>query len=269
VGIEDYLRGVLPKEMGNRGEEAFEALKAQAVVARTYALKRMLAASPSEFDVHASIQDQVYGGAGVEYALSDRAVNETRGLVLRHADTLALCYYHSTCGGMTASRHEVWGGPVIPYLLSLSDRDAHNLAWCQASAYSQWTQTWSAADLADIIRRNVNGSDFRTLKNFRILNRFSCGRIQTLEVETDRGKMELRGDKIRFALKPGNGEGRVLESARFSLSIEGNQIIAKGSGFGHGIGMCQMGALGRAAAGQGFVEILSAYYPGTETVQAR
>jgi stage II sporulation protein D len=119
------------------------------------------------------------------------------------------------------------------------------------------------------MRRNIDGATFRTLKTFHVRERFSCGRIRLLDVDTDRGIFELRGDKIRFALKPGTGEGRILESARFNITLEGNQVVARGSGFGHGIGLCQMGALGRSAAGQGFLEILSAYYPGTETFRLR
>ncbi len=268
LGLEDYLRGVLPLEMGHPEESALEALKAQAVVARTFAVKRMLEAPAISggFDVHASVQDQMYGGAEAESPLSDSAVLETRDWALLHADTLALCYYHSTCGGVTASRHEVWGGPVIPYLLSRSDRDASGLPWCRASKYMQWTQSWDAGSLAAILRANAGESigAFRKLIGLRVQSRFACGRVRVLEIETDRGAFELRGDKIRFALKPGSGTGRILESARFDIEFSGGRVIARGSGFGHGIGLCQMGALARAQAGQSCAQILAAYYPGTE-----
>ena len=270
--LEDYLRGVVPLEMGHRSEQELEALKAQAVAARTYALKFMLTHDSSNFDIRGSIEDQVYGGVGAEYALSDQAIRETKGRVLLYADTLAMCYYHSTCGGMTASRNEVWGGAVIPYLVTTSDRDPSGKPWCQASHYMQWSESWSLAELTDILRNNLENAGvrapaFRRLKDFRVKSRFADGRINVLEVKTDRGAFELHGDKIRVALK--TAKGRMLESARFDIVVQGDRVIARGNGYGHGVGMCQMGALGRAVAGQSFREILAAYYPGTVLALAK
>ncbi len=273
LSIEDYLRGVVPLEMGHRGDESLEALKAQAVTARTYALKFLLARDSASFDIRGSIQDQVYGGVGAEYPLSDRAIRETRGRVLLYTDTLALCYYHSTCGGMSAGRNEVWGGPVVPYLVTRPDRDPSGKPWCQASHYMQWTESWDLAELADILRRNLKDAGvasapaFRKVKDFKVESRFSDGRINALEVETDRGAFELHGDKIRVALK--TAKGKILESDRFDISVEGDRAVARGSGYGHGVGMCQMGALARAAAGQDYREILAAYYPGTVLALAK
>jgi stage II sporulation protein D len=275
LSMRDYLRGVVPKEMGRRDAAGLEALKAQAVVARTYAFKRMAARSGAVFDVHASVQDQVYGGASVEYPLSDRAVAETDGLVVLHADTLALCYYHSTCGGVTADRREVWNGPPTAYLVSRSDRDETGQAWCRASNYLQWTQAWESGALAGILRSNLSAAaaygapSFRALRGFHVRERFACGRIRALEIETDGGSFTLYGDKIRFGLKPGNGKGRILESARFDIALENGRVTARGSGFGHGVGLCQMGALGRSQAGHGFARILAAYYPGTALGKAK
>ena len=270
VSLEDYLRGVVPLEMGRHGAEALEALKAQAVVARTYAYKSMVGAGDSSlFDIRASTQDQVYGGVAVEYAESDRAIRETEGRVVLYGDSLVLCYYHSTCGGMTASRHEVWGGSSIPYLLSRSDLDGMGHPWCRASRYLEWTQEWKSEDLAGTIRRNLadvgvaSAPAFHRLTGLRVSNRFSDGRINTLEVQTDKGSFELHGDKVRLALRYGSNGGTMLRSAHFDIKMIGDRVIANGSGYGHGVGMCQMGALGRAAAGQTFEQILAAYYPGT------
>lgn len=271
--VEDYLRGVVPLEMGRHDETRLEALKAQAVTARTYAFQRMLARSDEDFDMYASVQDQVYGGAAAEHAASDRAVRETAGTVLLYNDSLAHCYYHSTCGGITAGRHEMWGGPRIPYLVSAPDTDDQGRAWCRASRYMDWTQSWDPAALASIVRKNLSSANagaafpFQKITGFRVRDRYADGRINVLEMSTDRGRIELRGDKTRFALRPGTGAGRILESARFDIGMEGNRIVAHGSGFGHGIGMCQMGALARAQAGQDYGTILQAYYPGTKLAQ--
>ena len=271
--LEDYLRGVVPLEMGRTGDQGLEALKAQAVVARTYALKYMLGPGNGIFDVRASVQDQVYGGIQAEYPLTDHAIHETMGRVVLSADTLAICYYHSTCGGTTASRNEVWGGPVIPYLITQPDRDTADKPWCSASRYMRWSESWDAADLAAILRKNLsvagvrNAPAFHRLKDLDVRSRFSDGRINVLEVVTDKGSFELHGDKIRFALK--TSKGRMLESSRFDIEMEGNRITARGSGYGHGVGLCQMGALGRSAAGQSYQEILEAYYPGTAVAMTR
>lgn len=273
IPIEEYLRGVVPMEMGRPGGEVLEALKAQAVVARTYAYRCMMAKESREFDVSASVQDQVYSGASAEYAAADQAVRETEGRAVIYADTLAMCHYHSTCGGMTASRHEVWGGPEIPYLISRPDRDESGASWCRLSRYMEWTRSWAVADLAAIMRANLKyaGVDsvtaFGRLEGFHVSSRFADGRISTLEVSTDHGAFELHGDKIRAVLK--SAQGGILGSARFDIEMEGDSVFARGIGFGHGVGMCQMGALGRAQAGRGYEEILEAYYPGTVVVLAR
>jgi SpoIID/LytB domain protein len=273
--LEDYLRGVVPLEMGRHDETRLEALKAQAVAARTYAVKRALARPREIFDVHASVQDQVYGGAAAENPVSDRAIRETAGVMLLHGDSLAHTYYHSTCGGKTASRHEMWGGEPISYLLSRPDTDAAGNAWCRASRYMEWTQSWDVGALAAIVRDNLaeagvrTAPPFRAITGFEVRGRFADGRVNALDIVTDRGPVTLRGDKTRWALKPAPGTGRILESARFDIEIRSGRVTATGGGFGHGIGLCQMGALGRAQAGQSYAEILAAYYPGTELARLK
>ncbi len=275
LGMEEYLRGVVPLEMGQPREKAMEALKAQAVVARTYAFKSMLAENNKVFDIRASTQDQVYGGVSAEYDLGDSAVRATRGHVLLHADTLAMCYYHSTCAGMTAARNEVWNGPVIPYLISVPDTDPQGQPWCNVSRHMQWEQSWSISDLAVILHKNLEAAglapvpSFQNLTGFRVRDRFSDGRINILEVSTDQGSFELHGDKIRVAFKSSLDNARILRSSRFDILTLGDSVVVRGSGNGHGIGMCQMGALGRSAAGQNYAMILAAYYPGTVLAIAR
>jgi stage II sporulation protein D len=164
----------------------------------------------------------------------------------------------------------MWGGERIPYLIMAPDTDEQGQAWCRASRYMDWTQTWSIESLSSIAKRNMteanvrNAPPFRTITGFEVRGRYADGRINQLELQTDRGPIILRGDKTRWALKPAPGTGRILESARFDIEINAGKVTARGSGFGHGIGMCQMGALGRAAAGQSYARILAAYYPGTE-----
>ncbi len=274
LGVEDYLRGVLPYELGTVDREALEALKALAVVARTYAYKRMTRAT-GNFHLHADVQDQVYRGVKGEYLLSDRAVWETRSMAVTQADTLTQCFYFSTCGGRTSSKHEVWGGDSIPYLTSRPDTDAVGEPYCKGSKYSSWKQEWSLAKLAPALRRDLRSAGvtdypaFTTVKNVEVVTRGACERIRVLKFETDKGPVLVKGDKVRFALRPEGAPDRILESAWFDVKISGGTLIAQGHGFGHGVGLCQMGAIARARSNQNFKQIIEAYYQGIQVTELR
>ncbi len=275
IGVEDYLRDVLPYELGTVDREALEALKALAVVARTYAYKRMLQNPNGDFHLYADVQDQVYKGVKSEYLLSDRAVRETRGVVLAFNDSLIMPYYHSTCGGRTASRHEVWGGDSISYLVSRPDTDAMGQAYCAASKYSSWTQEWTPNELAGIVKRNLKSAGvsdfpaFKSIKGMQITVRCSCGRVRTLRIDTDKGPLWIKGDKVRWALRVAGNEDKILPSAWFDIHGDANKVIAQGRAFGHGVGLCQMGAIGRARADQDYRQIIEAYFKGIQLVEYR
>jgi stage II sporulation protein D len=275
VGVEDYLRGVLPYELGTVDRDALEALKAQAVAARTYVYRRMLAAPSGDFHVHADVQDQVYKGVKSEYLLSDRAVRETRGLALAFGDSLAQCYYHSTCGGRTASRHEVWNGDSVGYLISRPDLAPDGTRFCQASRYSEWRQEWTLPQLAGILKRNLASAQvpafppFAAVTGLEVPVRAACGRVKALRIHTDKGPILVKGDRVRWALRPAGAEEKILPSAWFDVKVAGGRAVAEGRAFGHGIGLCQFGSIARARAGQDFRRIMQAYYAGTELVEYR
>lgn len=275
LGIEDYLRGVLPYELGNIDREGLEALKAQAIVARTYAFKRMLRGANHDFHLYSDVQDQVYKGVRGEYLMSDRAVWETRGMAVIHADTMAVCYYFSTCAGRTASKHEVWGGDSIPYLVTQHDTDAMGDPFCQASKYMSWNQEWSQQQLTGILRRNLKSAGvpdfpgFSGIEGMSVTQRASCGRARILTITSDRGTISVRGDKTRWALRPPANEEKIMPSAWFTVKAGGGKFAAQGKGFGHGVGLCQMGSIARARANQTFVQIIRAYYKGVDVAEFR
>jgi stage II sporulation protein D len=275
VGVEDYLRGVLPYELGTVDRSALEALKSMAVAARTYAFKRMLNNPNGDFHVYSDVQDQVYKGVRSEYLLSDRAIRETRGMALVIRDSLVHCYYHSTCGGRTAMRHELWGGDSTAYLISRPDTDPAGTAWCQSSKYSEWKQEWTLPQLAGILKRNLKSAnvpdypEFSKLVRIEIPTRAACGRVRTLRLVTDRGDITVKGDKVRWALRPAGAEERILPSAWFDAKVTDGKAIVQGKGFGHGIGLCQVGSIARAKAGQDFRKIMLSYYTGAELVEFR
>jgi len=270
VPIEDYLRGVVPLEIGERQPAEHAAVEAQAIAARSYAWAHL---APSQrFDVRATVDDQVYGGARAERAVADAAVASTTGQVLRYAGRIADAPYHSTCGGMTAEPGEVWTGESgAPYLRRVDDHmPGSSRAWCDISPRYEWQREMTAAQVGAAVTRYLRSrgssetiGDARTL---RVESHTPSGRVGALSISGSDGQTTLRGNAIRYALRSTGGE--LLNSTYFSVESSGSgtsgrRFTIRGRGYGHGIGMCQWGAIGRARAGQDAVTILQTYYPGT------
>lgn len=273
ISVENYLRGVLPIEMGKRGMEEIEALKAQAVAARTYAYKRIACNKGQPYDILSTTADQVYRGADVESSECNYAINATGDLVLWWHDSLAEVYYHSTCGGRTASVSEVWGSSNRVYLCSKSDSAPDGQAYCSFAPAFSWEESWDAAELSKILRTSARqtlpdahfGGNLRSVK---VEERFGCGRVKLCRITGSEGSFECGGDKLRSVLRRKSAGGDILRSANFTVEKNGPQIFSvRGSGFGHGVGMCQMGAIGRARRGQNFEQILQAYFSPAQIVR--
>lgn len=268
IDMEDYLRGVVPLELGKRKAEDIEALRAQAVAARTYAYKRITERVNEPFDLINTVADQVYGGATVEYREADAAVKSTENLVMTYNDSLIYAYYHSTCGGTTATVSDIWNKSSKPYLVGISDCDPSGKAYCSASAYAVWQEDWQVKQFSQITidfcrkmfpQKQFSGGMVEPL----IDSRFPCGRIKKLHLSGDGWEHDCRGDEIRFIVRRPVTGNPILRSSNFSLEKPNGAIIrCKGKGFGHGVGMCQMGAIGRAQTGHNFVSIVKSYYRG-------
>lgn len=274
VALEDYLRGVVPAEIGSRSPNDAAAIEAQAVAARSYTAARMREASERAFDLTGVASDQVYAGVAAEHPLSDAAVAGTAGLVLLYEGRVVRAPYHSTCGGHTAAPSEVWQGERDPgYLAGVPDVDpASGRAWCERSPRFTWERSFDRRALDEAVVRHmrtvgagmlVAGGSVRGARTERPTR---SGRVGALVLETDGGPLVLRGNAMRFALRGVGGE--ILNSTYFSLEpVIGrdgrlSQLTLRGRGNGHGVGMCQWGAIGRARAGHDVRAILSAYYPG-------
>lgn len=273
--VEDYLRGVVPLEIGRRvaGEEA--AVAAQAVAARSYAYVRLGGGAARPYDLVATVQDQVYGGADAETPIADAAVWATRGLVLTYGGRPVNAPYHSTCGGSTAEVSEVWyRSRNEPYLRRVSDRiGGSDRFYCDPSPRFRWTRTLERSVLTSALERylaqyvSVPGGRVGVPRGVEVDAKTPSGRVAALAVRTDRGRFLLRGNDVRFVIRVPNGE--ILNSTYFSVRTERDaaghlaRATFEGGGYGHGIGMCQWGAIGRARAGLDFRSILNAYYPGT------
>ena len=263
IDIEKYLRGVVPYEIGRLDESKFEALKAQAVAARTYAYKHFGSRKAQGFDVYADTRDQVYKGIHSVSDVTDKAVRETEGVVMTYNGEFITAYYHSTCGGETEGV-ATWGRPNHPYLQNKPDIRPDGTPWCRESNYTEWTREFDESELRDLFQINAkeakaNVPSFSSIHAMNILDTLKSGRIHTLEITTNNGKFTAKADKIRWLFKRG---GTILPSSFCRIHRNGDQWILKGKGFGHGVGLCQMGARARAQAGQSYIQILTHYYPG-------
>jgi stage II sporulation protein D len=269
--VEDYVKGVVPAEIGRLNRREVEALKAQAVAARTYSLSRRGQYSDRGYDLEATVADQVYKGVEGEDPLANRAVEATQEEVLLEGGRLAQAYYHANSGGRTEDIKQVWGKPSQSYLKPVEDEQ-----FCSWSDHYRWEESWTGetmrSNLEDFLRSTgvLRSGHLGNLLDLRVIRRAFSGRVEQLEVVTDRGRYHVVGDKIRWALKRGSDSNSILPSTHFDLQIQRNRsgsisrITARGKGNGHGVGMCQTGAIGMARSGYSYKDILAFYYPGTK-----
>lgn len=278
VDVEEYLRGVVPLEIGARSSDEHAAVEAQAVAARSFTYERMAANIARPYDLTTRESDQVYGGADVETPLGSLAVDATAGVLLTFAGRPVNAPYHSTCGGSTADPREVWRERGASYLRGVSDLvPGTSRAWCDISPRSRWERTYTASSLRAAINKylgayaTVPAGDLGALQGIAIEGNTPSGRVAEITLALDAGRFRLRGNDIRYVMRSVGGE--ILPSTYFSLepvmaSGRLTQLIVRGRGNGHGVGMCQWGAIGRARAGADFRAILRAYFPGTELARA-
>ncbi len=236
VDMEEYLYSVV-------GAEAIpswpiEALKAQAVAARTYALNKRSESKSNFYDLDTTTATQVYKGLNSEYSSTHEAVNQTIGQVMTYNSTPILAVFHSSSGGHTENVEDVWT-QKLAYLRGVTDYDQ------QAPVY-QWNANFSRSDLS----RRIGGVG--NVKSLVPQKRTPQGRIVSMKVVGDRGAKVLTGSQIRQALD--------LRSTLFNISGNGSTFQITGKGFGHGIGLSQWGAYGLANQGYNYQQILGHYY---------
>ena len=271
--VENYLCRVVPSEMPSGYE--IEALKAQAVCARSYAYRQMAEYGYPEYEAHVddSTNYQVYGNSAPADS-ADLAVQETAGQVVRLDGEIVTTYYYSTSCGKTTSM-KAWGNEENDgnrYLQSVEVKDENgdyerNLPWYR------WEAKISAKTLSNLIGLNT-GKDIGTLQNINILENGPGGVVLAIEAVGDKGSVRVSTEnKIRRAL---GGKGytiikqdgtkvkssKLLPSAFFTINKSGDTFVIKGGGFGHGIGMSQTGANEMAKCGKNYQEILTFFYQG-------
>jgi stage II sporulation protein D len=246
LDLEEYLKGVVPVELSPAWNP--EALKAQAVIARTYALHQRQANPGREYDLLATTADQVYGGRGKEQPSSNQAVAETRGLVLTFEGELILSAYHSTSAGPTEDAAEIWGMD-LPYLKGVS------CPFDQNSPYYQWNKSF----LMDAVQASFSkeGYAIGTIASVTPFRWTEAGRISQIRLLHSQGELIVKAEDLRRIM--GYTE---LPSTRFRIEKIGREMQIQGHGYGHGVGLCQWGAKEMAEMGYRYDKILKYYYPG-------
>ncbi len=247
LSIEDYLYGVLPVEMSPSWP--LEALKAQAVASRTYALKN---ANPKkDYDMTDGVETQVYNGAsGVNERVID-AVDSTRGEVLKYKEKLITAFFHACCGGHTAGASSAWGEAVIKPLYGVKD------PFCSDAVHFSWEYYATTRDLLSFIQKM--GSAALKIKGVRISRRDGSGRAMKLKFMTDSGSFTADAADLRKSF--GTYDIKSTLITRIAPGNGGYEFY--GRGWGHGVGMCQEGAKQMALNGKNYKKILRQYYPGT------
>lgn len=276
--LEQYLQGVVNAEMGRRAASEQAALEAQATVARTYALRNRGRYAVDGYDLLAGVGDQLYGGVAAETELGIAAVRATAGLALLYHGTPITAFFHSTCGGSTATPEEsfqlVRGAP---YLRAVSDARPGGGHYCDISPRFQWTVEWEGSQLRDILRHTVpavlgiDSSAVTGLRDVYVRRTGASGRATDVRIRIAEGEIPVPGYAVRAVFQTPEGRPLGGSAVRFAARQQDGalaSLVAQGRGWGHGVGLCQWGAVGRARAGQDARTILNAYFPGTTLARA-
>ena len=250
VGLEDYVMGVVVREISS--QVPLEALKAQAIASRTFAVyrKRVSAEQDSHYDLDNTSFSQNYKGSrGIGESVK-KAVLETKGEIMTYRGTPILAPFHANCGGRTCGAGNVWGENK-PYLRSV------DCEFGNSGAHWQWKAEISEKDLTEKLREA--GFNNGLIQDIKPLERDESGRVSEISLQTtdDRFSAHLKTSKFRLAVGPD-----WIKSTRFEVRREGEHFLFTGKGWGHGVGLCQEGACGMASRGYRAFEILRHYYNG-------
>ncbi|MEK7702955.1 MAG: SpoIID/LytB domain-containing protein [Nitrospirota bacterium] len=244
VDMEEYLQGVLPSEMPP--DWPMEALKAQAVISRTYALYQKRKNKGGEYDLPASVLGQVYKGDSVNHPRSAEAIKDTRRLVATYEGEVVLAYFHSTSAGPTEDAQERWGVDK-PYLKGVSCPLDFN------SPYFSWKREIPLSDLENALSQ----AGVETIATLAPFSYSKAGRVLKVRILHAGGETFVKAEELRRLLGY-----KTLPSTHFKIDSFGKILKISGMGWGHGVGLCQWGTKVMAERGLNFDEIVRYYYPG-------
>jgi len=248
IDLDEYIKGILYHEASHYWP--MEALKAQAIVCRTYALFEMQENKQKDFDVTSDIYSQVYGGQESERYRTNKAVDETSGKAIFYQGKIIPAYFHATCAGHTEDASLLWNinlpplkGVVCPY--------------CKESPHFNWHYDLTLKEIAQ--KLFAAGFKITNIKNISIEGKDASGRITNLMFTSEEGDVvKVPAKDFRGIIGP-----NIISSTNFSVAIAEKDAVFEGIGWGHGVGLCQWGAYFMAKEGRNASEILKYYYPGT------
>lgn len=241
--VEEYVARVLAGEVSESWP--MEALKAQAIAARTFAIKKMGERPKAQFHIKSSVMDQVFKTK--TRPKFQEATKETSGLVLTDGKRLVETSFHSTCGGSTTSAQSVWGQPH-------SHLTGVKCPYCRHSPTHSWTYKMPLWELEEKLGTKIS--------SLKILGKTKDGRIDKIAVNGAK-PTTISGHKLRSTI----GHMKLKSTLLDDLKVAGGTIEFSGHGFGHGVGMCQYGAMGMAKKGFDARQILGFYYPKTKIMK--
>lgn len=237
VDMDEYLKGVLPKEMSP--SFPMESLKAQALCSRSFAINNYNKFIKNGYNLDDTTRSQVYYGKDVEEKTTNKAVEETIGQVIKYDGKVAETIFCASSGGYTVASSEAWGGNSVPYLISKED----------PYSVHPWKYELKNSDL-----KKLNLSDVFSVS----LDYNNSNRVNNLTFSTSKGDVKIKATDFRN--KIGN---TIIKSTLFDVNVIGNKVFVSGKGYGHGVGMSQYGAVEMAKKGSNYKDIIEFYFPGT------
>jgi stage II sporulation protein D len=262
IALEDYVATTALSEVhpdvSDEGvaERVFEV---QAVIARTYAVSNRGRHAKDGFDLCSTTHCQLYEparlGTSRWASVARAAAQQTRGELLWFADGPALAVFHADCGGHTSNAAAVWGGIAPAYLSGATDKGP------AGGAHADWTFETSASALRSALNADPRTAVGARLDRIEIAARDDAGRAEMILLRGTRTFL-VRGEVFRDVLTRALGV-RTLKSTLFSVKQSRTAFVFSGKGFGHGVGLCQAGALARLRAGESPEDVLEHYFPGT------
>ncbi len=245
LGLEDYVKGISVRETSHYWP--MEALKAEVVVFRTFALYRAEQFKNKEWDVTDNVFSQVYGGVEAERYRITEAVDKTKGEVLNYNGKILPAFYHSTCAGSTEDASVLWKVDLPPLKGVVCN-------FCKDSPHFSWKTTISKEKIRELWEKD--GQKISKIREMVIANRDNSGRAVNLDVVTEQKDIEVSAKDFRNLIGPD-----VIKSTNFKITANNGDLIFEGLGWGHGVGLCQWGAYFMAKYGSNYLKILEFYYP--------
>lgn len=255
LDLEDYLRGVLPSETNPNWKE--NALKAQAVVSRTYALFKMIENRGESFAVSSDILSQVYGGVTSEKPSTNLAIEETAGEILVYKGKIFPAFFHSTCGGATTKTENAW--PIKPHPALRGG----SCGFCNESQHYRWKANFTENELIAALKKT--GRPVTAIRKFDAEDIDESGRPRFFVIEHPAGKIKIPANDFRLAVSPMKMKSVFIQR----IVRDGDIFQFVGRGWGHGVGMCQYGDKKMAELGYNYRQILDYYFPGSEILRLK